>query len=294
MLLIAGIIPSNDMPLIKGQIKKEQDFLLLDGYKFPCSQGTAAMISSALAVCETLDLQTPHVVLAGDTGLGKGSRAIYKYLIENLDNYSPRVLALHYWMPSLLLMKKLYQAVVNCQERPILIADAASMYAAKAAGLANEFDVFTPDVSELAFLADPDAIHPAYIKKHLFESDDNKIPEFIEKAYQLKGAAKILLVKGAVDYIAGEKGIVTRIQEPDIPELECIGGTGDTITGMVAALIYAGIDMENAAVLSAKANRIAGQLVGVTPATAIKEMINCLPVVLEKLDIKTGIGGKIK
>ena len=30
-------------------------------------------------------------------------------------------------------------------------------------------------------LADPEAIHPAYINKYLFEADCSKIPELIEK-----------------------------------------------------------------------------------------------------------------
>ena len=44
-----------------------------------------------------------------------------------------------------------------------------------------------------------------------------------------------MLVKGAIDYIINNAGVVATITEPDVPELEAIGGTGETITGLVAA-----------------------------------------------------------
>jgi ADP-dependent NAD(P)H-hydrate dehydratase / NAD(P)H-hydrate epimerase len=48
--------------------------------------------------------------------------------------------------------------------RPILIADAGFMYAAKMSGQAACYDFFTPDVGELAFLADEMAPHPFYTR----------------------------------------------------------------------------------------------------------------------------------
>jgi NAD(P)H-hydrate repair Nnr-like enzyme with NAD(P)H-hydrate dehydratase domain len=156
------------------------------------------------------------------------------------------------------------------------------MYAVKAAGLAQDFDIFTPDASELAFLADPDAIHPAYIKRHLFEGEIVDTPEFINRAYEIKGAAKVLLVKGSVDYIAVEGKIIEKINEPNVPELECIGGTGDTITGMVTAFAFAGLELTQAAIISAKANRTAGKLARVTPASHVGEIIGNLPLVFQE------------
>jgi NAD(P)H-hydrate repair Nnr-like enzyme with NAD(P)H-hydrate dehydratase domain len=168
-----------------------------------------------------------------------------------------------------------------------LIADAASMYAAKAAGLAGGFDVFTPDLSEIAFLADPEATHPAYIDKHLFESCDTAtVPDMIEMAYKNKGAARYLLVKGKNDFIADNNGVLAVVDGPDVPELECIGGTGDTITGMCAALIAKGLDIKQALLLSAKANRLAGMADAITPASRIEEIIDRFPEVFKNyLDI---------
>jgi len=281
MLLIAGTVPSHDLPLINEEVEVEKDVILAGSHQLNCTQGTTAMISAALAVTRYLNLAPPRAVLAGDIGSGKGSREIYQYLINNLKDLQPSVLALHYWLPDLELMKKLYTEIEKYPKKPILIADAASMYAAKAAGIAPGFDIFTPDATEIAFLADPNASHPAYINKHLFKTDMSKAPELIEAAYRHKGAAKLLLVKGSIDYIAWENGIIATINSPDVPELECMGGTGDTITGMAAALAYAGFNADQAAIISARANRVAGELLKPNPGTRVKELIDVLPEVFK-------------
>jgi len=69
------------------------------------------------------------------------------------------------------------------------------------------------------------------------------------------------------------------INEPDVPELEAIGGTGDTITGLVAALVYAGLEAHEAATIAAKANRMAGKLAQATPATRVGQIIEYFPAV---------------
>ncbi len=69
--------------------------------------------------------------------------------------------------------------------------------------------------------------------------------------------------------------------EPDVPLLEPIGGTGDTITGLVAAFTYAGLKPHEAAIIAARANRTAGQYAGVTPATKVKEDIARFPDVFK-------------
>ncbi|KUK32138.1 MAG: Sugar kinase [Thermoanaerobacterales bacterium 50_218] len=282
MLLIAGTVPTVELPFVSGKVEMQGNNLFVEGYSLPCAQGTTAMVSAALAVTTYLNLEPPYVVLAGDLGSGEGSRQIYCYLIEHIAELSPRVLALHYIMPDLELMKKLVAMVDKCQKRPILIADAGSMYTAKAVGVAPQFDIFTPDPSEIAFLADPEAIHPAYINKHLFDADIDRVPELIKKAYEVGGAAKVLLVKGSIDYIGSDGEIIATVDQPDVPELECIGGTGDTITGMVAALSFAEIDLVSAALISARANRLAGKMAGVSPASRVGELISLLPRVFRE------------
>jgi hypothetical protein len=246
-----------------------------------CTQGTGAMISAALATTTYLKLEPPQVVLVGDTGQGKGSREIYEYLIENIAKQTPEVLALHYWLPDMVLTRRLCQAIEKCNQKPVLIADAASMYSAKAAGLAPFFDIFTPDAAEAAFLADPDATHPAYVKFMMY-NDIDKMPDLINTAYKIGNAAKLMLVKGATDYIVNGNGIIETISMPDVPAMEAIGGTGDTITGMVAAFVDAELEPHEAAIIAARANRMAGKMAAATPATRVSRVIAQLPAVFKE------------
>jgi NAD(P)H-hydrate repair Nnr-like enzyme with NAD(P)H-hydrate dehydratase domain len=282
MMLIAGTVPIKDMPLTFGAVGAEGGLLMAGGQRIPCTQGTGAMVSAALTTTVYLKLEPPQVLLAGDIGQGQGSRAIYEYLIENVAGLSPQVLALHYWLPDMAQTRRLCEAVDKCARRPVMIADAASMYAAKAAGLATAFDVFTPDAAEMAFLADPAATHPAYAQRHLIDTDISRTPELIKAAYGHKSAARLLLVKGAVDYIVDNGEIIDTVTGPDVPAMEAIGGTGDTITGLVSAFVHAGLAPRQAAVIAARANRLAGKFAQATPATRIGQIIARFPDVFKK------------
>ena len=282
MFLICGTVPREDLPLTLGEVKFLGSVISLDGIEIPCTQGTAALISAACVTARYLHLPPPRALLVGDDGTGKGSRVLYDHLIKNLPTLSPVVLLLHYMLPVMGLMKKVCDSASKAKKRPFMIADAAAMYAAKAAGLAPSFDIFTPDLSEMAFLADPDAMHPAYVSRHLFESDASKIPKLVAEAYRHKNAAKMLLVKGSTDYIASDGKIIETISQPEVPALEAIGGTGDTISGMVGAFIHGGLRPLDAARVTFRANRTAGQVAGATPATRISEIIEALSRVFEK------------
>lgn len=281
-MIIAGTVPIRDFPLTSGTPALNGDHLMLERLRIPRSQGTGALISAALVTCEYLKTSSPSVVVAGDIGEGEGSRKIYDYLIREIPRLQPSVLALHYCLPDLDLMRRLWKSVEKCNPLPFAIADAGSMYAAKAVGIAKKFDILTPDLSELSFLADPDAQHPAYINKHLFAQEIDKAPDMIATAYRLGHAPKVLLVKGAVDFVAREGSIVDSISDPDLPALEAIGGTGDTITGLIAAFLNAELDPVDAARLAARSNRMAGQFARATPATKIGEIINCFPAVFQE------------
>jgi NAD(P)H-hydrate repair Nnr-like enzyme with NAD(P)H-hydrate dehydratase domain len=180
------------------------------------------------------------------------------------------------------LMRRLCESVSRCPDRVSMIADAGSMYAAKAAGLAPSFDVFTPDASEMAFLADSDATHPAYVARHLFDADIDQTPDLVAAAHKHRNAARLLLVKGSTDYVVEDGGIVATIDEPDVPALEAVGGTGDTITGLVSAFVYAGLELHEAAVIAARSNRMAGKFAQATPATSISQIVGQFPAVFEK------------
>jgi NAD(P)H-hydrate repair Nnr-like enzyme with NAD(P)H-hydrate dehydratase domain len=281
-MLIAGTVPIKNMPLAMGKVAMEGEVLIIDGQRVPCTQGTGAMISAALATTAYLGLDAPNALVIGDIGEGRGSHELYQYLIDNIAALSPQVLALHYWLPNMSQTRQLCQAIDKCKERPVMIADAASMYSAKAARVAENFDIFTPDATEIAFLADPDATHPAYIARHLFESDISRVPELARAAYENHGAAKLLLVKGATDYIIRDGNVLATITDPDIPFLEAIGGTGDTITGLVSALMYDELEPHEAAIIAARANRMAGKYSRVTPATKVRDIIAQFPEVFKE------------
>jgi len=273
MMLIAGTVPIRDFPLTVGRVVHEGEDLVVDGRRIPCAQGTGAMIGAALAAVDYLKLGAPQVVVAGDVGQGKGTREIYEYLIRKVGDICPQVMVLHYCLPIMALMRRLCESVQRCPRKVLTIADAGSMYAAKAAGLAPHFDIFTPDATEMAFLADPDATHPAYVARHLFDADTNRTPELVAAACQHKNAARLLLVKGATDYVVDGGDIVATVVEPNVPALEAVGGTGDTITGLVAAFVHAGLEPHEAAIIAARSNRMAGKFAETTPATSIQQII---------------------
>ena len=166
-----------------------------------------------------------------------------------------------------------------------LIADAGAMYAAKAAGLAQKIDIFTPDAGEMAYLADPKATHPAYVKHLLFELDTSEVVTLIKKAYENGNTPKILLVKGPVDYIVEEGEVVETIDGPSISAMEAIGGTGDSLTGILSALIYGGYEMVAACMKAAKINRVAGKLAQPDPATSILDIVAKIPDALKEVGL---------
>ncbi|MCL2149523.1 MAG: sugar kinase [Dehalococcoidia bacterium] len=282
MMILFGTLPYNDFPLTFGQVSREGDYLKADGREFSRTQGTGAMISAALAIATHFKEEPPYVLVAGDIGGGNGTRDIYQYLTERVGELAPDFIAMHYSLPIMALMRKFIEAVQRCEKRPFLIADAGAMYAAKGAGLSGEFDIFTPDPSEMAFLADPQATHPAYIAKHLFECDASLVPQQIAEAFRSGSAAKLLLVKGKTDYVAQGGEILHAVNEPDVPHLEPIGGTGDTITGLVSGLVYAGLAPKDAAVFACRTNRTAGKLAEPNPATKVKEIIDQFPRVAKE------------
>jgi NAD(P)H-hydrate repair Nnr-like enzyme with NAD(P)H-hydrate dehydratase domain len=282
MMLVAGTVPIQGLPLITGRVSAESEFMVIDGHRIPCTQGTAALISAAVATCDYLGLEAPRAVVAGDTGRGKGSQDIYEYLTQKAAELSPEVLTLHYCLPDMGLMRNLCESINKCGKKPTMIADAGSMYAAKAAGLASQFDIFTPDATEMGFLADAEATHPAYIARHLFDTDVTQTPNLVVSAYRNKNAARLLLVKGEVDYVVNGSDILHTVAEPNVPALEAIGGTGDIITGLVSAFAYGGLELDEAAIIAARANRMAGKFAQATPATRALQIISQFPAVFKE------------
>lgn len=282
MLAVVGTVPSEDFPLVAGELRMEGDDILVSGRRIPVNRGTPALLAAALSSAASLGLPAVFGYLVGDTGLGKGSRRLYEYLATHLGKAAFQVITFHYLQPDVDWHNRVLFAVDDMKTRPCLVADAGFMYAAKMSGQAPAYDLFTPDVGELAFLADEEAPHPFYTRGFILH-DDTKVPELISRAYRHDNASRYLLVKGRQDYVADRQGILATVDHPMEEALEAMGGTGDTLTGIVSALISGGIDLTRAAVLAARVNRLAGLYAKPTPATQVIDIIRRIPRALEEL-----------
>jgi len=282
MLLLAGSVPVEHLPLLIGPIEVTNSGIKIDGHELLINRGNEAMMTAACLICQEYGVNPPVGMVAGDIGKREGSIAIYNHLAEHLPEMGVKVLTLHYVMPDLKLNKKVLATIDTMTEKPIMIADAGSMYVAKAGGDAHYYEVFTPDLGETAFLADDKADHPSFTRGYIFNMEED-VPELIRRAYAGNNAAPTMFVKGKVDYICQDGEIVDTIEQPSIPTMEPIGGTGDLITGMISALIYAGVTPLDSCRIAGRVNRVAGELSQPSPATQIDKILRYLPEALEKV-----------
>jgi NAD(P)H-hydrate repair Nnr-like enzyme with NAD(P)H-hydrate dehydratase domain len=173
----------------------------------------------------------------------------------------------------------------SLSKKPQLIADAGGMYLIKTISMSHLFDVFTPDEGELYFLADEFAPHPLYVRSELLDKKLSQ-QDLIESAYKYKNTAETTVIKGAVDYIYRDGKKLKELAGPNIPAMEAIGGTGDTITGMLSAFRYK--KDPDSDYKSLIINRLIGQKINCSPATQIAEFIKAIPGVLKDYEKKPG------
>ncbi len=276
MFAVVGTIPDEDFPLTAGQASLSGDHLIIHDRAVEITRGTPALMAAALMACNFFQKEGPFIYLIGDTGRGIGSRKLYQFLTETLPSQQFNSLTFHYIQPDVDWHNKVLFAVDAMKPRPTLIADAGFMYAAKMSGQAESYDIFTPDIGELAFLADESAPHPFYTRGFILHKID-QTPELISRAYQYHNAARYLLVKGKQDIIANKEGIHEMIAEPMVPALEPIGGTGDIITGLLAALTDLGFELPAACRWASKISRMAGQMAQPDPGTPVLDIIRRIP-----------------
>jgi len=281
MFAVVGTVPDEDFPLICRPACLSGDSLSLGDLHVPVNRGTAALLASAFQVCEFFNAPPPTACLVGDIGTGAGSRRLYAYLEEKIAEESFASLTFHYIQPDVDWHNRVLSAVSAMAEPPVLIADAGFMYAAKMSGQSGTYEIFTPDIGELAFLSDADAPHPFYTRGFIFHEPE-RAPELISRAYQHDNAARYLLVKGKTDILADATGVLETITEPVVPSMEAIGGTGDIITGLLAAFTALGRDSRTACVHASRIARIAGALAVPNPGSPVGDIIKSITPALKQ------------
>ncbi|HOW43379.1 MAG TPA: NAD(P)H-hydrate dehydratase [Candidatus Omnitrophota bacterium] len=284
MLVLIGTVPA-DTGLYAGKCRLQENSLYVGDSCLPVERGTAAMAAAAARVCAFYGQESPVCIFGGDRADGRGTQLIFEHAGAHLEDYAPQVVALHYMFPKVVFGKPFLDAIGSLRVRPQLIADAGGMYLFKTIGRAFEFDVFTPDEGELYFLADEQAAHPLYVRQELLDQGLSR-ETLVETAYRKRTTARVTVVKGAIDYLYQDGRKVKEVSSPGIPAMEAVGGTGDTITGMLAAFRYCRIaDGDYKALVL---NRRIGQEIRCTPATQIAEFIKAIPAALEKYERTTG------
>ena len=281
MWCIVGTLPDPDFALCPAGLEGPSTVAggllhLPDGQAVPVQRGTAALAATAILACEVLGVAPPRLLLAGDPGSGAGSRAIYAWLEQNLAQLAPTGLTFHYLFPDQDWHNRVLMAVQDLPKRPIMVADAGFMYVAKMSGYADAYDLFTPDLGELAFLADENAPHPFYTRGFLLAREDD-VPPLLQRALEHGNCPKNLIIKGSKDYIVVDGRVIATVGAPSVPAMECIGGTGDLVTGLATAFLCGGAAMDEACMAAARMARLLAQLCAPNPGTQIGELIEMLP-----------------
>ena len=284
MWCIVGTLPDENFALCPAGLEDEStvaDGLLRlpDGQRVPVQRGTAALAATAILACGALGVAPPRLLLAGDSGSGSGSRAIYAWLEQNLGNVAPAGLTFHYLFPDLDWHNRVLMAVQALAVPPRMVADAGFMYVAKMSGYADAYDLFTPDLGELAFLADEKAPHPFYTRGFLLAREDD-VPPLLLRAMEHGNCPKNMIIKGTKDYIVTDGSITATVETPSVAAMECIGGTGDLVTGLATAFLCAGACMNEACTAAARMARLLAQHCAPNPGTQISELIGKLPEAL--------------
>lgn len=280
MIVLIGTVPYKT-GVYTGNARIENDCLNIEEVRFPIERGTAAMAAACAQICHFYGLPMPLCIFGGDISDGKGTDLMFQEVNNNIEKYAPDMITLHYLFPKIAYGASFVSKVNSLIKRPQLIADAGGMYLIKTINQSHLFDVFTPDEGELLFLADEFAAHPLYVRSDLLKKVTD-IDSLVKTAYQHKNAAGTLIIKGAVDYIYKDGVRTKECHGPNIPAMEAIGGTGDTITGMLSGLRYRGD--ENADYEALVMNRLIGKRINCTPATQISEFIRAIPPVLEEYE----------
>jgi hypothetical protein len=287
--LIVGTLADPSEEVAEGPFAWSDGRLIWNNREITPERGTAALMAAYAIAANALGLPPGQAVLAGDDGGGGGSQAVYSWLGSRIAKNQWSGLTFHYLFPEAASHDRLFLALDELSPRPILAADAGFMYVAKLCGQALEYDLFTPDCGEMAYLADPLAPHPFYARGSLIQREPDQ--DIFWSAYQEGNAARAMLVKGRSDYMVWRGRIVHQVYGPQAPALEAIGGTGDTAAGLASALMAAGYTPIRAAALAAHFNRRAGLTAAPDPGSGIISVLLGLEKYIQT-QIPAGQGGR--
>lgn len=268
MLTVIGTIPLAE-GIYLGEARFEGTSLKVGRTLIPVERGTGALIASALRVLEHFGSKKLYCLLSGDQASGTGTGRLLDEACRYLSNAGGDIVVLHYMFVLIKYGTVIKETVMELKSKPFMIADAGGMYLAKASGITGIFDLLTPDYGEMAFLADPKALHPMYTRPEYFSMP---VENLIQTAANHGNISAKTVIKGKKDLIYDGQTLIGKVTAPSIPAMEAIGGTGDTVTGLISAFQY--LNVQESALKALLLNRLVGQMTGCTPRTQIGEFIN--------------------
>lgn len=124
--MICGTVPDASFPLTGGRWRLDGGFLHAEGggiAPLSVQRGTPALLGTALLTCETLGVEPPTALLAGDTGNGDGSRKLYSRLAASPSLSGVRGITFHYLFPDLDGHNRVLMALEEAGPKPVLVAD---------------------------------------------------------------------------------------------------------------------------------------------------------------------------
>ena len=77
MLLLAGAVPIDKLPLLIGEIEVDERRVRIGGHDLPINRGNEAMMAAACLICQEYGVESPVGLVAGDIGKRDGSEKIY-------------------------------------------------------------------------------------------------------------------------------------------------------------------------------------------------------------------------